>query len=60
MDLGRIPFTAVIEYARLYDIEDREDFLYYIRIMDDTLLDLESKRAKRETTNGGNKTGKKN
>lgn len=50
---GPIPFTAIVEYSRLYGIEDEEEFLFLIREMDNTLLSLESKKHK------GNKNGPK-
>ena len=60
MVAGPIPFTAIMEYARLYEVEDTEEFLYLIRLMDDTLLDLESKKSKGSSNSGGNKVNKTN
>jgi len=40
-DLQPIPFTAIVEYSRIYSIDD-EDFKDIIRHMDDTFLALES------------------
>jgi hypothetical protein len=37
LDLTPIPFTAIIEYSRIYQIGDSEDFYYIIRLLDDTL-----------------------
>lgn len=34
MSLAPIPFTAIAEFARVYNIEEVEDFLYYIRRLD--------------------------
>lgn len=48
---GPIPFTAIVEYSNLYDIEDREDFHYLIRLMDNTFLKLAEKDMKKP---GGN------
>ncbi len=39
-----IPFTSIAEYARLVGVEDFDEFLYCIRIMDDTIISLESKK----------------
>ena len=44
MSLGPIPFTAIAEYSRLYDVEDFEEFHYLMRAMDVTVLKLESER----------------
>lgn len=43
MALGPIPFTAVVEYVRYYEIED-VDFHYLIRRLDDHYLLLQSKK----------------
>ena len=42
--LGPIPFTAIVEYAKVYEIEDFEEFLFMIRIMDNTYLNLREKK----------------
>lgn len=42
--LAPIPFTAIVEYARVYNIEDLDEFLYYIRRLDNLLLLKESKK----------------
>jgi len=44
MGIGPIPFTSVVEYARIYNIEDVEDFLYYIRRLDATYLSFMEKK----------------
>lgn len=48
MSMGPIPFTAIVEYSKIFDVGDFEDFHYLIRLMDDTLLDLESKKSKQK------------
>jgi hypothetical protein len=66
MALGPIPFTAILEYSRLYDVgESFDDFLYLIRVMDNTILELEEKRSKAQQSakvknNGGKHSSKKN
>jgi len=65
MALGPIPFTAILEYSRLYDVgESFDDFLYLIRVMDNTILELEEKRSKAQSAkvrhNGGQHSSKKN
>jgi len=52
MSVGPIPFTAIVEYSKIYDVGDFDEFLFLIRHMDDTLLELESEK--------GNKDGKGN
>lgn len=46
MSLGPIPFTAIAEYSKLFEVEDFEEFHYYIRVMDNTLLRMEHERMK--------------
>ena len=63
MSVGPIPFTAIVEYSRLYGVEDVEDFHYIIRQMDNVFLKLESSKSKKAETQpnaNGNKVGKKN
>lgn len=51
LDLQSIPFTAIVEYFRIYGEGDLQEFHWIIRSMDDLLLDLE--RASRASE--GNK-----
>lgn len=46
MGLGPIPFTSIIEYARIFKVDDFEEFLYIIRRMDDAVLEIEAAKAK--------------
>lgn len=46
MALGPIPFTAIAEYSKLFDIEDFEEFHYLMRVMDNKFLEMESKKSK--------------
>lgn len=48
MSLGYIPFTAIAEYAKIYNIKDFEEFHYFIKIMDYKYVGLQD----------GNKTKK--
>jgi hypothetical protein len=36
---GPIMFTAILDYARAFEVEDFDDFLYIIRQMDNAFLD---------------------
>ena len=46
LDAGPIPFTAIVEYSRLWDISDFEDFSYVIRRLDEIYLELNSQDKK--------------
>ena len=59
MGAGAIPFTAIIDYSKIYAIEDFDEFLYFIRLLDSRLLELEAKKNTRKE-NGPTKSGKKN
>lgn len=56
MGLGPIPFTAIVEYSRLYDVGDFEEFNYIIRRMDNALLDSDSKKQAAKTKSKPEKT----
>ncbi len=56
MDVGPIPFTAIVEYSRIFEVEDFDDFHYLIRKMDRTYLKLESDKNKKKAVG---KTGDK-
>lgn len=55
MGLGPIPFTAIAEYFRIYELSDFEEFAYLIRRMDNVFLELESAEdaAKNKPKDGG-------
>lgn len=40
MALGPIPFTAIVEYFKIYGLSDFDEFSYVIRRMDRAYLDL--------------------
>lgn len=44
--LGPIPFTAIVEYSKLFYVGDFEDFHYYIRRMDNEFLRLQAEKSK--------------
>lgn len=60
MALGPIPFTAIVEYSKLYAIEDIDEFRYVIRRMDDFLLDHENKKASKKEANGSSNSNSTN
>lgn len=49
MSIGPIPFTAIVEYFKLFGVGDFEEFLYFIRVMDNTFLNLEYDRDKKKS-----------
>lgn len=55
MGLAPIPFTAIVEYAKIYEVDDFEEFLYLIRVMDNTLINIKDKEKKKDN---GIKRGK--
>ena len=46
--LSAIPFTAIVEYSKIYEIEDFDEFLYIIREMDYELLRIENSKQKKK------------
>jgi hypothetical protein len=55
MELGSIPFTAIAEYFKIYELSDFDDFAYIIRLMDRTFIELNEETNK----SGGDKRGKR-
>lgn len=49
MDLAAIPFTAIAEYFRIYELWDFDEFIYIIRVMDVTYMELNRAEADRKT-----------
>jgi hypothetical protein len=60
MDLQPIPFTAIVEYSRIYEVGDLQEFLEIIRLMDDTFLVLHAEAAKKEKPAGAAASGGNN
>lgn len=61
LGVGSIPFTAIVEYFRIYGTqteEDLDEFLYVIRRMDNTFLELNSSDMKAKEK--GKKSGATN
>jgi hypothetical protein len=55
MALGPIPFTSIVEYHKIFGDCDFDEFNYIIRLMDNRLLDLESKKSKEKLDSNGSK-----
>lgn len=52
MDIGAIPFTSIVEYFRIYKLGEFDDFLYIIRALDNTLLELNREKQKSSEKSG--------
>ena len=52
-----IPFTAIVEYSKIYEVEDFHEFHYYMRVMDNALVDFE--HSKMSQSHNKPKAGKK-
>jgi len=48
MSLSPIPFTAIIEYVKLYDIEDTEDFISIVRLLDSVYIEFSEEQNGRD------------
>jgi hypothetical protein len=46
MDNGPIPFTSIVEYFRIYRIGEFEDFLYIMRLLDNSILEWSREKNK--------------
>lgn len=64
LEISAIPFTAIAEYFRIYeleDIEDFEEFAYVIRLLDNKFIELNEATNKSEgNKNASNNANKKN
>lgn len=40
MGIAPIPFTSIVNYAKIYEIDDLEEFIYLVRRMDNKFLQL--------------------
>jgi hypothetical protein len=62
LDLQAIPFTAIAEYFRIYELRDFDEFAHVIRQMDLVFMDMnnETQKQGREKNDGSRNTDKKN
>ena len=63
MDVGAIPFTAIADYFRIYQIDgDFDEFLSIIRMMDELYLEFNANESKKKVKekDGGQRTATKN
>lgn len=63
MGIGPIPFTAIAEYSRIYELSDFDEFAYIIRRMDIVFLELNAtdpEKPKGGTSSASANTDKKN
>jgi hypothetical protein len=57
-DLQPIPFTAIAEYSRIYELGDIDEFAYLIRRLDNLYLSLyRAESDKKQGDKGGGKNG---
>ena len=52
MGIARIPFTAIYEYAKIYEVDDFDTFNYLIKVMDKKVIELADKESKSKEGNG--------
>jgi hypothetical protein len=57
MGEGPIPFTAIIQFATLYEVDDIEDFNYVIRKMDNAYLKFKDKKDGSKASQGNSSKG---
>lgn len=61
LGVGPIPFTAIVEYSRIYELEEFEEFAYIIRKMDNAFLELNAQESNsKENKSANNNANKKN
>ena len=65
MEIQAIPFTAIAEYFRIYEIadfDDFDDFAYIIRLLDSAYLEMNANanKAGEKKKDGSNNPNKKN
>jgi hypothetical protein len=55
MSLGPIPWTAIQDYARAFDLDEkqREDLVYYVRVMDLEYLKFHAPKKPAKTATKG-------
>jgi hypothetical protein len=60
MSLSPIPFSAIVEYSKINDLDEEDfyDLLYIIRLMDNKLLELENKENDKQANSGNRGKGK--
>lgn len=56
LELQPIPFTAIAEYSKIYELEDSDEFAFLMRLMDRAYLRL----SRADATKGKNATGNGN
>lgn len=60
MAIGPIPMTAIVEYCRVFEVEDFYEFHWVIRKMDNALLSIEARKGQKEKPNGSNNPSQTN
>lgn len=57
--IGPIPFTAIAEYFRIYELSNFDEFVYLIRRMDSVFLELRAEEETSKNSGGPKKNGSK-
>lgn len=63
LGIQAIPFTAIVEYFRIYELSDFDEFIYVIRRMDNVLIELSaasSAKPEGKKKNAGGNANSKN
>lgn len=55
MAAGPIPFTAIVEYFRIYELSDFDEFVYIVRRLDNVFLELNAAEDPAPKAGGGGK-----
>lgn len=48
LEIQAIPFTAIADYFRIYELRDFDEFAYIMRLMDSTFMELSESARKAE------------
>lgn len=58
VSVGPIPFSEICQYAKIYEVEDFQEFLYIVRQMDGEFLRLNNNKAKQDGKKSASKRNK--
>lgn len=50
--VGPIPFSSIMKYCEIFEIENVDDFLFYIRQLDQVFISFKNKDKKETKKNG--------
>ena len=55
MEIQSIPFTAIAEYFKIYELSEFDEFVYIIRVMDNAFMEMNEDYQKSERGNNAAK-----